>query len=107
MKMILSLAPINVNSITLKGTALNVACKKACKNNQKNMIKILINADANPQQFYHFKLNIYHLNLISLKDEEGNTAFDVCEDPDLISLLQANKFSSDFVKITRFFFFYI
>ena len=48
MKMLLSLAPINVNSITLKGTALNVACKKACKDNQKLMIKFLINADANP-----------------------------------------------------------
>lgn len=48
MKMILSLAHINVNQITLKGTALNVAIKKACDNNKKQMVKILMNADANP-----------------------------------------------------------
>jgi len=48
MKMILSLAQINVNLVTLKGTALNVALKKGCKNNQKQMVKFLMNADANP-----------------------------------------------------------
>ena len=47
-KLILSLAPINVNLVTLKGTALNVALKKACKENQKQLVKILMNADANP-----------------------------------------------------------
>lgn len=48
MKILLSLSPINVNSITSKGTALNVALKNTCKPNQKQMIKILMNSDANP-----------------------------------------------------------
>lgn len=48
MKMILSLAQINVNLITLKGTALNVAIKKTTENIRKQMVKILMNADANP-----------------------------------------------------------
>jgi len=33
----------------------------------------------------------------SLRDEEGNNAFDVCEDAELVSLLQINRYTSDSV----------
>lgn len=46
--MILSLANVNVNLITVKGTALNVCIKKTSESVRKQMLKILMNADANP-----------------------------------------------------------
>lgn len=43
-----------------------------------------------------------HLKIISLKDEEGNSSFDVCEDLEIAEILNSNFYYGDTVKRSIF-----
>lgn len=59
---------MNVNQITENGSALQLAIQKK----KKNIVKILINAKASPY----------------VKDNQGRNAFDVCNDPEIHTILE-------------------